>query len=374
MIETGTTRQRAVLALVDTGAYDADTALEELSSLAKTAGAQVVGAISQRLPHPNNATYLGSGKLLELKEMVDNMEADLLICDDELSGSQLRNLEDALGIDVIDRTLLILDIFAGRALSGEGKLQVELAQQRYLLPRLIGMGKKLSRQQGGIGSRGPGETKLESDRRHIRRRIEALESALEQLAQRRDRQRARRRKDGYPTVALVGYTNVGKSSLLNRLTRADVMAADMLFATLDPTARLLRLPDGKQAMLIDTVGLLRRLPHPLIHAFHSTLAEVAEADLILNLCDASDPLLDEQLEVTRSLLGELSCEDTPVLTVYNKADLLPVPFLPPEKGVLISVKTGEGLDVLLERISELLPKQAIPPWMQQAEPGSTPAS
>lgn len=356
MFETKEPIQHALLVGVDTGSYDAQTSIDELEELAEAADAEVAGKLLQVRPQIDNATYIGSGKLQEVCDFCEKHEVDLLIFDDELTGSQIRNLEEKTGLDVIDRTTLILDIFAKRARSNEGKLQVELAQQKYLLPRLIGAGRKLSRLGGGIGTRGPGESKLESDRRHIRRRIAALEEQLEELSQQRARVRAGRAKRDYTTVAIVGYTNVGKSTLLNRLTDAGVFAKDQLFATLDPTARELLLPDGRRTILVDTVGLLNRLPHQLIQAFHSTLEEASEADLILNLCDASSDRVEEQLSVTKELLDQLGCGEIPILTVYNKADLLG--FWPEQpqndKSVFISAKEGKGLDVLLERIAKNL--------------------
>ena len=349
-----TKQQRALLIGLDTGAYDGEQSMAELAELAESAGAVIAGEILQRADKINTATYIGSGKLQEVKEFVQREDVDLLIFDDELTGVQIRNIEEAAGADVIDRTMLILDIFAQRARSNEGKLQVELAQQKYLLPRLVGVGKQLSRQQGGIGSRGPGESRLESDRRHIRRRIDALEENLRELEKQRSRTRERRVKNRYVTVAIVGYTNVGKSTLLNRLTDAGVLEKDQLFATLDPTARELRLPGGQKAMLVDTVGLLRRLPHQLIQAFHSTLEEAAGADLILNVCDSSDSQASEQLEVTRQLLKELGCGDTPIITVCNKIDRLDVQPGESEHTVCISAKTGEGLDRLLDCIARHL--------------------
>ncbi len=348
--------QRAMLIGADQGSYDAEISMNELSELAETAGAQVEAQILQKMESVNNATYIGSGKLQEVKQFCEQHEIDLLIFDDELTGVQIRNIEEETGVDVIDRTMLILDIFAMRARTNEGKLQVELAQQKYLMPRLIGVGKKLSRQQGGIGSRGPGESKLESDRRHIRRRIESLEKELEELSKQRRRVRERRSKNNYTSIAIVGYTNVGKSTLLNRLTDAGVLEKDQLFATLDPTARELRLPDGQKAMLIDTVGLLRRLPHQLIQAFHSTLEEAVEADLILDICDVSDDGVADQIQVTEALLGELGCGETPVITVYNKIDRLEQkPDLPQnDRTVFISARENEGIDRLLDCICRCL--------------------
>lgn len=348
-------RQRALLIALDTGEYDVEASLDELSELADTAGADTVGVLTQKREAPDAATCIGSGRLDEAALYVQNQQVDLVIFDCELSGSQLSNISDALDCRVIDRTMLILDIFAQRAHSAEGRLQVELAQQKYRLPRLMGQGKGLSRLGGGIGTRGPGETKLESDRRHIRRRIATLEKALEEVSQRRGLLRARRRKDEVISVAIVGYTNVGKSTLLNALTDAGVLAENMLFATLDPTSRALVLPDGRQVMLIDTVGLVRRLPHMLVDAFRSTLEEAAFADLILNICDISAPDASEQIAVTQSLLSEIGAEKIPVLNVLNKCDLIAqAPISLNGNTCLISAKTGFGLDVLLNRIGQLL--------------------
>ncbi|MDF3004871.1 MAG: GTP-binding protein HflX [Oscillospiraceae bacterium] len=348
-------RQRALLIALDTGEYDVEASLDELSELADTAGADTVGVLTQKREAPDAATCIGSGRLDEAALYVQNQQVDLVIFDCELSGSQLSNISDALDCRVIDRTMLILDIFAQRAHSAEGRLQVELAQQKYRLPRLMGQGKGLSRLGGGIGTRGPGETKLESDRRHIRRRIATLEKALEEVSQRRGLLRARRRKDEVISVAIVGYTNVGKSTLLNALTDAGVLAENMLFATLDPTSRALVLPDGRQVMLIDTVGLVRRLPHMLVDAFRSTLEEAAFADLILNICDISAPDASEQIAVTQSLLSEIGAEKIPVLNVLNKCDLIAqAPISLNDNTCLISAKTGFGLDVLLNRIGQLL--------------------
>ena len=345
-------RQRALLIALDTGEYDVEASLDELSELADTAGADTVGVLTQKREAPDAATCIGSGRLDEAALYVQNQQVDLVIFDCELSGSQLSNISDALDCRVIDRTMLILDIFAQRAHSAEGRLQVELAQQKYRLPRLMGQGKGLSRLGGGIGTRGPGETKLESDRRHIRRRIATLEKALEEVSQRRGLLRARRRKDEVISVAIVGYTNVGKSTLLNALTDAGVLAENMLFATLDPTSRALVLPDGRQVMLIDTVGLVR---HMLVGAFRSTLEEAAFADLILNICDISAPDASEQIAVTQSLLSEIGAEKIPVLNVLNKCDLIAqAPISLNDNTCLISAKTGFGLDVLLNRIGQLL--------------------
>ena len=348
--------QRAVLAAADLEEYDMDASLDELEELARTAGAQVVGRMVQKRAAFDPATCLGSGRLEELRDFCQNNQVELVIFDHELSPAQQRNIENILDLPVVDRTTLILDIFAARARSSEGRLQVELAQLKYRLPRLAGQGTSLSRLGGGIGTRGPGEPKLETDRRHIRARITALERQLRELEGRRERLRSRRRKDGVTTVAIVGYTNVGKSTLLNTLTQAGVLAENKLFATLDPTARALTLPDGRTVLLIDTVGLVRRLPHHLVEAFQSTLEEAACADLVLNVCDISSPEAPAQAEVTTSLLESLGAGATPVVTVLNKCDALPqLPDILGENTVLISARTGYGLEALLETISRALP-------------------
>ncbi len=351
----------AILAGVDTGEYDMETSMEELRELAASAGYETAGILTQHREEPDAATCLGAGRLEELAEFVRNASADAVIFDHELSPLQIRNLEKTLDCPVIDRTMLILDIFAQRAVSAEGKLQVELARLRYQLPRLAGWGVQLSRQGGGGGGgggarRGAGESKKETDRRHIQRRITALSRELEDLTQRRQRLRERRKKDSVTTVAIVGYTNVGKSTLLNTLTQAGVLAEDKLFATLDPTARGLDLPDGRRVMLIDTVGLLRRLPHHLVEAFRSTLEEAAQADLILNVCDAASGEAPQQLAVTRELLAQLGAEGVPVVTVLNKCDLLAgVPEELEGTCVAISAKTGQGLEGLLAAVAKALP-------------------
>lgn len=356
MYENKEQKERAVLAGVSTGAFDAEASIDELAELADTAGAEVLAKFIQNRESPDNAAYLGEGKLREIRDFCRQQEADLLILDDELSGIQLRNIEEITGVHAIDRTALILDIFAGRARSREGRIQVELAQQKYRLPRLIGLGKQLSRLGGGIGTRGPGETKLESDRRHIRRRINALEAELKALSENRARIRQRRSKNGAITAAVVGYTNVGKSTLLNLLTTAEVYVQDQLFATLDPTARELTLPNGQRIILVDTVGLIQRLPHQLVEAFHSTLEEAADADLILNVCDCSDPAVDRQLEVTRQLLADLGCGGISTLTVYNKIDLCPDPerFVGNDHTVYISAAKRQNIHGLLHAMETAL--------------------
>ena len=347
----------AVLVGIDMGTYDAEVSIDELEELARTAGAVVSARVIQKRDRPDSATYIGSGRILEVKEYCENNDVDLLIFDCELSPSQQRNIENETNIRVIDRTMLILDIFAARARSGEGKIQVELAQLKYSLPRLGGKGKELSRLGGGIGTRGPGETKLESDRRHIRRRIQSLEEDLAEIAKRREQLRHRREKDGVETIAIIGYTNAGKSTLMNALTQAGVLAENKLFATLDPTSRALTLPDGREVMLIDTVGLIRRLPHHLVEAFKSTLEEAANATAILNVCDASDPHCGEHLQVTYDLLRSLGCQDKPIISVMNKCDKADNLYALPNIGkfCMISALTGEGLPQLLATIQISLP-------------------
>jgi GTP-binding protein HflX len=360
MYENEQSTERALLVAVDTGAFDAEVSLAELAELAATAEIEPVAQVLQKRPDLDRATGIGAGKLQEIADFVKAENLDLVIFDHELSATQIRNLEESCGVAVIDRTMLILEIFARHARTREGRLQVELAQHRYLLPRLAGMGASLSRLGGGGGGgggarRGKGETKLELSRRHIRRHIKGLEEQLERLESRRELLRRRRQKDGVTTVAIVGYTNVGKSTLLNALTNAGVLAENKLFATLDPTARALTLPDGRSVMLVDTVGLVRRLPHHLVEAFHSTLEEALYADLLLNVCDISSEEYAEQVEVTTQLLAELGAGDTPVLTVLNKADLNGSPPLSPGKNTaVVSAKTGDGLAELLEKIAAML--------------------
>ncbi len=363
MIETteNEKRPRAVLCAVDTGEFDMDYSMEELENLADTAGADTVAHFVQKTTRFEPATCIGTGKLAELADFCKNNEIDMVIFNHELTASQMRNIEDATDVDVIDRTTLILDIFAQRARSAEGRLQVELAQLKYRLPRLAGMGRVLSRQGGGIGSRGPGEAKLETDKRYIRGRIQKLEGQLKELTKRREYAHARRRKDGDITVAIVGYTNVGKSTLLNALTEAGVLAENMLFATLDPTSRALELPDGRTVMLIDTVGLVSRLPHNLVEAFKSTLEEAVNADLILNVCDVSSAEVEEQIRITKDLIAELGGESIPMITVANKCDTLgDRTVVLGERSVFISAKTGYGFDKLLNAIVD-----GLKPTMQR---------
>ncbi|MBR0141851.1 MAG: GTPase HflX [Ruminococcus sp.] len=351
---------KAVLVCVDTGEFDSEISIAELSELAKTANAEPVAEVIQKRPTFDSAVCMGMGRLEELKEEIEILEAELVIFDHELTGVQVRNIENILNVRVIDRTTLILDIFAQRARTKEGKLQVELAQQKYRLPRLIGLGTSLSRLGGGIGTRGPGETKLETDRRHIRRRIEYLEDELGQLKKQRNFSRSRRKKDGVLCAAIVGYTNVGKSTLLNALTDAGVLAENKLFATLDITSRAIELPDGRSVMLIDTVGLIRRLPHNLVEAFKSTLEEAANADIILNVQDLSSPECAEQAKVTEKLLSELGCDGIPKINVMNKSDkaLDPDILFEDDNTVIISAKHYSGFDRLLECIMKNLPETA----------------
>ena len=350
--------QRVLLVCVDTGEYDAQASLDELWELSESAGAEPVATLTQKKQRPETATYVGSGRLEEIKSFCENQDIDVLIFDCELTPTQIRNIEQATGVRTIDRTMLILDIFALRARSREGKLQVELAQLNYMLPRLTGKGVEMSRLGGGIGTRGPGETKLETDRRHIRRRMETLKEQLKDVKLRRDMLKSRRKKNGVITVAIVGYTNAGKSTLMNCLTNAGVLAADKLFATLDPTSRALKLPNGVSVMLTDTVGLVRRLPHHLVEAFKSTLEEAAEADIILNVCDASSEEAYLHLEVTRELFESLGCTSSPIIPVLNKWDRVcerngVFPMI--SGAVRISAKNGTGIDKLLEKIEENLP-------------------
>jgi len=359
MTELEKIQERAILVAADTGEYDIEISLDELEELANSAEVIVVGRASQKRESPDPGSFLGKGRLEEIRDFGAANEVNLLIFDQELSTAQIRNIEEITDIRTIDRTMLILDIFGQRAKSSEGRLQVELAQQRYMLPRLMGMGKSLSRLGGGGGGavgarRGAGETKLETDRRHIRRRISTLEEQLEELERRRGDVRKRRKKNSVQTVAIVGYTNVGKSTLLNALTQSEVLAEDMLFATLDPTARKLELPDGRNIVMVDTVGLIRRLPHHLVEAFKSTLEEARDADLVLNVCDASSPDAEEQAAVAADLLGQLQAT-SPVIVVLNKCDLVEDVTSTMRGGVRISAKTGVGFDALLKEMQNHLP-------------------
>lgn len=370
MIGTEKDIEKVILCGVHTGKADflSDTTEEtiaELSELAETARAEVIGEIIQNKEHPEASTYFGQGKMEELAQVSKQLGATLLIFDDELTGSQIKNIEDITGVRTIDRSTLILDIFAQRAHSAEGKIQVELAQLKYNLPRLSGIGKQLSRLGGGIGTRGPGETKLESDRRHIYRRINFLEEELREITRRRKLLRQRREKENTVSAALVGYTNAGKSTILNYLTGADVFAKDMLFATLDPTVRKLNLPDGRNAVLTDTVGFIRKLPHHLIEAFKSTLDEAVLADVLVHVIDVSDPEMATRMKVVENLLSELECKAERVIAVFNKCDKISSSLSRPEGNytdyVFTSAKTGEGMAELIETLSDTLPgkKQTV---------------
>ena len=350
---------RALLVEADTGDYDAEASLAELFELTESAGAIPVASVTQKLSRLDPATCVGSGKLEEIREYCENEDIDLIIFDLELSPVQIRNIEQVTDVRVIDRTMLILDIFALRARTKEGKIQVELAQLKYMMPRLTGKGIELSRLGGGIGTRGPGETKLETDRRHIKRKMETLKAQLKDVEEHRRQLRDRRDKDGVITVAIVGYTNAGKSTLMNTLTDAGVLSEDKLFATLDPTSRALKLPCGVSVMLIDTVGLVRRLPHHLVEAFKSTLEEAAQADIILNVCDASSEESRLHLDVTRELLASLSSLDKPVIPVLNKCDLISDSMTGISGAVHISAKYGTGIDDLLKAIEANLPKKLM---------------
>ena len=329
--------------------------LEELKQLAETAGVKVVAVEQQRKRPVDNATYVGSGKADELRLLGSATEADLFIFDDELSAIQIRNLEDILGAPVIDRTMLILDIFATRASTREGKLQVELAQLKYRLPRLLGAGVVMSRQgASGVGMRGPGEKKLEIDRRRIRRRVFELEQELSEVEKQRGLRRTARKKNAVPLVALVGYTNAGKSTLLNALSDSDVLAEDKLFATLDPVVRRVTLPNGTECLLSDTVGFINKLPHELVQAFHSTLEEVHDADLILHVVDSACPHYDIQMRVVEQVLTELGAGNTPLIEVYNKADREDAAPRKRDGAVTISAKTGLGIETLLDKVETAL--------------------
>ena len=351
-------RPRVVLLALDQGKFDARRSLDELTALAEADGMEVAAEVVQRRQTPEAGTLLGEGKVAEARLVCMNTGAEIAVFDGELTGSQLRNLSAALQVEVIDRTMLILEIFRSRAATNEGKLQTELALLRYQLPRLQGLGESLSRQGGGGGGgggarRGAGETKLELDRRHIDRRIEHLEGKLKELEKRRGETRRARRKNNVPVVALVGYTNVGKSSLMNALCGAEIFEADMLFATLDPTARKLTLPSGLTVILVDTVGFVSRLPHHLVEAFKSTLEEAAYADVIIKVADAADGEAMTQLAVTDEVLDSLNCGDIPQLVVYNKCDLEGAVSFDPAV-LLTSAKTGRGLPELLARLDEVL--------------------
>ena len=359
MFENKAFRERAILFAITWGKEEeTQISLRELRALAETAGAETVTSLVQPREFPDPGTYLGRGKLEELREMTVLMDATTVICDDELSPAQMKNLEEELGCKVCDRTLLILDIFAGRARTSEGKIQVELAQLRYRQSRLAGLGKSLSRLGGGIGTRGPGEKKLEMDRRLIADRISALKKELELVKRHRDVLRKGRLKSGRKTAAIVGYTNAGKSTLLNVLTDAGVLEEDALFATLDPTTRALTLPGGSEVLLTDTVGFIRKLPHLLIDAFHSTLEEAALADILIHVVDASSPYAEQQMEIVYQTLRELGAEGKPVITLFNKQDLVTeekhLHDFQADYAIPVSIRHREGLDRFLERLEQVV--------------------
>ena len=335
-----------------------EESLTELEELLETAGGETVGRVIQNLETINKATYVGKGKVDEIRELAEELGADGIVCDDELSPAQLSNLKDELDIKVLDRTLVILDIFAAHAQTSEGKLQVELAQLKYRSSRLTGLGKNLSRLGGGIGTRGPGESKLESDRRAIRERVSQLRSEIEKVESSRETLRKHRMSDGIPVIAIVGYTNAGKSTFLNKITDAGILAEDKLFATLDPTTRNLKIPDGEEVLFTDTVGFISKLPHNLVDAFKSTLEEAKYADLILHVADASNPEVDEQMKVVYRTLEELKVTGKPVVTFLNKQDKLEeeriIKDIKADAVVKGSAKTGEGIDELLSKITEIL--------------------
>ena len=350
---------KAVLVSVRTSRddeHECEASLEELGRLLETAGGELCAEVVQVRESPDARTYIGSGKLYEIRDICESTGAELVIFDGELSPAQIKNAEDAIGdVTVIDRPMLILDIFALHARTGEGKLQVELAQLKYTIPRLSGHGAEMSRLGGGIGTRGPGESKLESDRRHVRRRIAALEEQIAEMEKNRRTQREKRDRSGIFRIAVAGYTNAGKSTLLNYLTGAGILAEDKLFATLDPTTRKFTLPSGTEVLLTDTVGFIRNLPTQLIKAFRSTLEEVMYCDAILIVADASDPEYEAQLAVTEQLIIELGASDKPVIYAFNKCDVRDAGFVPPaggrnRSGVCISALTGQGMDALAELI------------------------
>ena len=364
LIEIGEQQERVILFAASTNASDdTEESVEELRELVKTAGAETVGVVIQNRENIHPGTYLGKGKIQELKEMVWESGATGVVCDDELSPAQLKNLEDALDTKVMDRTMIILDIFAARAKTREGKIQVELAQLRYRAVRLVGLRNSLSRLGGGIGTRGPGETKLEVDRRRIHERISQLKSELQDVERHRDVVRKQREQSGTLTAAIVGYTNAGKSTLLNKLTGAGILAEDKLFATLDPTTRALVLPGGEKVLLTDTVGFIRKLPHHLVEAFKSTLEEARYCDVILHVVDCSNPQMDMQMHVVYETLRRLDIKDKEIITVFNKVDRPDADTacrdMSADYKVKLSAKTGEGIEELLDLFAIILRNRRI---------------
>ena len=355
-------KQAILVTIAENGSMldECERSLDELERLLNTAGGECFAKIVQVKEKFDPRTCIGKGKVMEISELCKANGIDLIIFDFELSPAQIRNLENDIGdVTVIDRSMLILDIFALHAVSGEGKLQVELAQLRYTAPRLTGRGIELSRQGGGIGSRGPGESKLETDRRHLHEKIVSLSKKLDEMEHNRSVMRAQRDRSGLMKIALVGYTNAGKSTLMNNLTSANVIAEDKLFATLDPTTRKLDLPCGESVLITDTVGFIRKLPHHLVKAFKSTLDEVVYADMLLIVSDINDPEVEEHLEVTKSVIDDLGASDKPVVYVYNKCDLFEqlANAVPNDNAVCISAKTGDGIDSLLAMIEEEVHKE-----------------
>ena len=364
LIEIGEQQERVILFAASTNdSDDTEESVEELKELVKTAGAETVGTVIQNRENIHPGTYLGKGKIQELKEMVWESGATGVVCDDELSPAQLKNLEDALDTKVMDRTMIILDIFAARAKTREGKIQVELAQLRYRAVRLVGLRNSLSRLGGGIGTRGPGETKLEVDRRRIHERISQLKSELQDVERHRNVVRKQREQSGTLTAAIVGYTNAGKSTLLNKLTGAGILAEDKLFATLDPTTRALVLPGGEKVLLTDTVGFIRKLPHHLVEAFKSTLEEARYCDVILHVVDCSNPQMDMQMHVVYETLRRLDIKDKEIITVFNKVDRPDTDTacrdMSADYKVRLSAKTGEGIGELLDLFAVILRNRRI---------------
>lgn len=358
MIETEEKKEKVILVGVSTGDLDINKSLDELAELIKTAGGEAVSRITQNLDRFNNKTYVGSGKIEEILWEIEDYEADAICCDDELSPVQMRNLSDELGVKVMDRTMVILDIFAQRASTHEGKIQVELAQMQYRAAKLIGLGRQMSRTGGGIGTRGPGEKKLEIDRRRIHDRISLLKKDIEEVVKHRETARKSRSRNGKKVAAIVGYTNAGKSTLLNTLTQADILSEDMLFATLDPTTRVLDLGNGQDILLTDTVGFISKLPHHLVDAFKSTLEEAVYADIIIHVVDASDTEYDEKMNVVYKTLRSLKVENKPIITLFNKCDILDreeiLKDTKADKSIRISAKTGDGLETLKEVLLDYL--------------------
>ena len=375
-VEERRQEQRALLVALEGPREEWGESLAELERLAETAGVEVVGRVTQRRDKPDGTFFVGRGKAREIRQIRGDTGAEVLLVDGDLTPAQQRNLEEAADTAVVDRTGLILDIFAQRARSREGKIQVELAQLDYLLPRLTGRGTELSRLGGGIGTRGPGETKLEVDRRRIRKRLGVLRKQVERIGKRRAIERRHRKESGVPVAALVGYTNAGKSTLMNALSGAGVFVEDALFATLDPTIRRVRPKGGREVLVTDTVGFIRNLPHQLLAAFHATLEEVAEADVVVHVVDASHPQMEQQIEAARRVLVELGCAEKPTVVAFNKCDLvddrerLDGRAAREEHGVVISAVTGEGLGDLLRAVGERLEQELVPvelvvPWDAQ---------